>query len=110
MCYCIHFLLIGNKVIYKQSFKNDKKCRVVNQSNVLWTCHKACKIEFGDCCYCICSVCYGKQTNQMVHDDPIARKPSRKRRRTNKNVDDNLNLCNHNLDALWYRLWIRHFL
>ena len=87
-------------MVSSKVFSNDYKCRVVNSTNVLWTCHKACKIEFGDCCYCICSVCYAKQTNQNGRNVSIAHKTTRKRRRTKKNEDDNMTLCNHNLDAL----------
>ena len=73
---------------------------LVNQTNVLWTCHKACKIEFSDCCYCLCSVCYASKVDEDDKKQERVLKKSRKRRRGTRNFDDNLTLCNHSIDTL----------
>ena len=75
--------------------------RLVNQNNVLWTCHKACKIDYMDCRFAICSVCYASKIKEMenkqVHAGTIVRK---RRRGGNVNKDDDSRACNHNLNAL----------
>ena len=68
--------------------------------NVLWTCHKACKIEFSDCCYCLCSVCYASKVDDDNKKQERVLKKSQKRRGGTRNFDDNLKLCNHGIDAL----------
>ena len=72
----------------------------MNQTNVLWTCHKACKIEFNDCCYCLCSVCYASKVDENDKKQERVLKKSRKRRGGTRNFDDDLTLCNHGIDAL----------
>lgn len=78
----------------------NKKYRVVNPKNVLWTCHKTCKIEFADCSYCVCSICYAKETLNVDTNQNTSGKNSRKRRRTSKNKDDDQTICNHSIDQL----------
>ena len=73
---------------------------LVNQTNVLWTCHKACKIEFSDCCYCLCSVCYASKVDEDDKKQEHVLKKSRKRRGGTRNFDDDLILYNHGIDAL----------
>ena len=66
----------------------------------IWTCHKACKIEFNDCCYCLCSVCYASKVDDDNKKQERVLKKSQKRRGGTRNFDDNLTLCNHGIDAL----------
>ena len=73
----------------------------MNQTNVLWTCHKACKIEFNDCCYCLCSVCYASKVDENDKKQERVLKKSRKRRGGTRNFDDDVTLCNHGIDALF---------
>ena len=47
-----------DKTIRSNQDKSDITERmycIVDSNNVLWTCHKACNIEFSDCNYSICS-------------------------------------------------------
>jgi len=74
--------------------------RVVDQKHVLWTCHKACKIEYFDCCFCMCSVCYTKQTMDIDSSKSVVSKKKSKRCRTSRNMDDDNTLCKHDVDQL----------
>ena len=68
--------------------------------NVLWTCHKAYKIEFSDCSYCLCSVCYTGKVDENDKKQECTLKKSRKHQGGAINFDDNLTLCNHSIDVL----------
>ena len=73
---------------------------IVNSENVLWTCHKACNIEFGDCDYSLCSKCYAEKSNDMGSGNTKnGRKPS-KRRRLNQSIDDDNTMCCHDINSL----------
>ena len=75
--------------------------RLVNQNNVLWTCKKACKIEFGDCVYCICSSCYDLKSSDVNNTNPNNGQQVRKRRRSARcNDDDDLTICRHHINSL----------
>ena len=51
--------------ITKTNIPEPKYC-IVNANNILWTCHKACNIKFGDCDYCLCCKCYSGKTVAKV--------------------------------------------
>ena len=80
--------------------ESEVQCRLVNQNHVLWTCHKACKIEFGDCVFAICSVCYTEQNREIEKNKNCFNTNIRKRRRGPINRDDDITSCNHNFDFL----------
>jgi len=72
-------------------FDDNKKkppTRIVNDKNVLWTCFKACKIEYSECVYCVCSVCHSKESN----NSPRKKRSDGTKRRSN---DDDKTLCDH---------------
>ena len=73
---------------------------LVNQINALWTCHKACKIEFSDCSYCLCSVCYASKVDEYDKKQEHVLKKSRKLRGGTRNFNDDLTFCNNSVDAL----------
>ena len=51
---------------------------IVNSDNILWTCQKACNIEFGDCDYSLCSKCYSEKSSDMASSNTKnGRKPSK---------------------------------
>jgi len=83
----------------KTNSNNKVTCRLVGPQNVLWTCRKACKIEFGDCCFCLCSVCYNEKAMHDNLNGENAGQNLRKRRRV-RNLDDNVSICNHDVNAL----------
>ena len=89
----LFILYTDNQAINNQRTLVNNECRVVNQRNVLWTCHKACKIEFSDCAFCMCSVCYAKKIESGAQT-------MNKRRRVVRQLDDDPNVCKHNLSAL----------
>lgn len=72
----------------------------MNQNNVLWTCHKACKIDYMDCRFAICSICYASKNKEMETTQVSAGVNVRKRRRGHVNKDDDTMACNHNINAL----------
>lgn len=74
--------------------------RIVDQKHVLWTCHKACKIEYSDCCFCVCSVCYNDMTVDVTTSKKKVHKKQSKRRRTSRSVDDDITICKHNVEDL----------
>ena len=90
---------VENKVLRKT---NDvSNVRIVDAKHVLWTCHKACKIEHFDCSFCMCSVCYTTQTNNMETPVTNSDKKKGKRRRTSRSIDDDDNTkCKHNITDL----------
>ena len=81
-------------------FNLKNQFRLVNHNNVLWTCHKACKIEYGDCDFCICSQCYAKQVCNENTGKSNASRTVRKRRRNVQCSDDNESVCRHDIDSL----------
>ena len=86
--------------VNKEILKKSSQLCLVNHTNVLWTCHKACKIEFDDCAFSLCSVCYAHKVDENDKSDKRVLKKSRKRRGEARSLDDNLALCNHSIDAL----------
>jgi len=90
----VNFLIADNDA-------NKLQCRLVDQNNVLWTCHKACKIDYMDCRFAICSICYASKSKEMENKQVRAGTNVRKRRRGgNVNKDDDTTACNHNINAL----------
>ena len=89
-----------NEYVKKNSSTKTARLCLVNHTNVLWTCHKACKIEFDDCAFALCSVCYANKADENDKSENRVSKKSRKRRGDKKSLDDNLELCNHSVDAL----------
>ena len=84
----------------KNKFNFKNRLCLVNQNNVLWTCHKACKIEYGDCDFCICGKCYSKK---VCGENTGMLKTSRtvqKQRRHVQCSDDNESVCQHDIDTL----------
>ena len=73
---------------------------LVNRTNVLWTCHKACKIEFDYCSFSLCSVYYANKVDKSNKLQERVLKKSRKRRGGTRSLDENLALCNHSIDAM----------
>ena len=82
--------------------QNNVECnyRIVDAKHVLWTCHKACKIEHYDCSYCMCSVCYTTKTTNVDNSTTKVTKKKSKRRRTSCSIDDDNERCKHNLEDL----------
>lgn len=67
----------------------------------MWTCKKACKIEFGDCAYCICSLCYDLKLSNVNNRNTSNGSKARKRRRSTRcNEDDDLTICRHDINSL----------
>ena len=87
-----------------KSNKNKNNCEntfcVVNQNNVLWTCNKACKIEYSDCAFCICSKCYGRKVCDGTVGISKTSRTVRKRRRQVQCSDDSESDCRHDIDSL----------
>ena len=78
----------------------EPKYCIVNSINVLWTCHKACNIEFGDCDYHICSKCYlgeivGPSNN---HTTNVHR--TSKRHPLVRSIDDDNTIYCHDIGSL----------
>ena len=74
--------------------------RVVNQQNVLWTCHKTCKIEYADCVYCVCSTCYAQEILKAETSNNTSGRKASKRRRTSRSKDGDQSICNHCISSL----------
>ena len=79
---------------------NVPKYCIVNSNNVLWTCHKACNIEFGDCDYSICSKCYSSKMADTSKNRNVNMRPSSKRRRLVQSIDDDHTICRHGIGSL----------
>ena len=73
---------------------------IVNSNNILWTCHKACNIQFGDCDYSLYSKCYsGKSIDTGNSNTKKGRKKS-KWRCLIQSIDDNNTMCCHDINSL----------
>lgn len=84
----------------KKSSESVVNYRLVGPQNVLWTCHKACNIEYEDCCFCVCSTCYSNLTTDTETKNKQKEHSVRKRRRVSRSLDDDTTVCNHNVDRL----------
>ena len=84
----------------KDKFKFKNQFHLVNQNNVLWTCHKACKIEYGDCDFCICSKCYSTKVCGENTEMPKTSRTVQKRRRHVQCSDDDESVCRHDIDSM----------
>ena len=100
----VNFLIADNDA-------NKLQCRLVDQNNVLWTCHKACKIDYMDCRFAICNICYASKSKEMENKQVRAGTNVRKRRRGgNNNRDDDTTRLVIIILMLWFHLWIKAFL
>ena len=90
--------LINNEL--DSNINKSSGYRIVNQQNVLWTCHKTCKIEFADCVYCVCSICYAQEILKSETSDNTSGRTASKRRRTSRSKDDDQSICNHSISSL----------
>ena len=79
---------------------NERMYCIVDSNNVLWTCHKACNIEFSDCDYSICSKCYSAKTLEKGDGDTRNGRKTSKRRRLVQSIDDDNTMCRHDVASL----------